>query len=176
LAGKHYAGPERTLEIAEQYGFLWRSYHKVNGQANVLVGHIRVGDIIALGYRVEGDKFRLMLPLVVTHGNENTRPIVPPSEPNRPKGRNYSPFIWADGRLSDILQLDYGVDPLFGEFTGLAVKPLFTDVTADVLQETYDSPGHNALWRHDHQSETTEVPPPVRDWIARLGVRPSGTT
>ena len=166
LAAKHYAGPERTFEIAAQHGFLWRSYYKKTGAAVGKVDRIAEGDVIALGYRVKGNKFRLLLPLVVTSGNTATRPI----DTAQFAGRNYGPFVWASNKLAEILSLDYRIDPIFNEFTGLAVQPLFTDVTAEALAGTYDSPGTDALWEHDYETERARVPHEVRDWIAGLGV------
>jgi hypothetical protein len=42
LAADEYASLERTYEIALQYGFLWRSYHNVNGAAINKVRSIRL--------------------------------------------------------------------------------------------------------------------------------------
>ena len=175
LAGKFYAGPERTQEIAEQHGFLWRSFYDKDGKPIRLVQRIKAGDIIALAYRIGGNKFRLMLPLVVVDGNENTLPIDPPPNTSRLAGRDHAPFVRAGDDLSVILKDNYAVDPKLGVFTGLAVKTLFTDVEADVLRGTFKSPGANALWRHNYRGEKTEVPPSVSDWIASLGERSAKT-
>jgi hypothetical protein len=170
LAARRYAGPERTFEIAAQYGFLWRSYHNRKGAKIGKVDQIAVGDVIALGYRVEGSKFRLLLPLVVVKGGSETQPIDTCAFPNKP----YGPFVWASDRLSDILRFDYTLDRIFGKFTGLAVRPLQTDVTSKVLDGTFDSPGPDALWPYDHATSKARVPDEVRDWMAGLGVSNSG--
>ena len=83
------------------------------------------------------------------------------------------PFVWAaNGLLSKVLQNDYDLDPIFTEFTGLAVKPLYTNLrsaeTKGILQGEFESPGNDAIWPHDYKSEFTEVPAPIRKWIAQL--------
>jgi|GEM_PF-4356472 len=155
LASDEYASAVRTYEIVVQYSFLWRSFHKANEQANANVGQIAAGDVIALGYRANGS-FRLLLPLVVLE----TGPYTVPIDTNR----NYSPFVWADDTLSQVLQKEeYGSDPVFRRQTGVNVRPLFAEVTTD-LQVSFPSPGINAIWFHDHP----RVPAAVRDWIASL--------
>jgi hypothetical protein len=87
-------------------------------------------------------------------------------------GQSYSPYVWANGELKDVLRDDYEIDPVFKEFTGLPVKPLYTSVRSptavEVLRGEFRSPGADAIWPHDYASSVTEVPPPVRDWIAGL--------
>lgn len=167
LAADEYASLERTYEIAVRYGFLWRSYHNVKGAAISKVRSIGHGDLIALAYRVPGNQFRVLLPLVVTDGSPYTTSI----DAKRFNG-NYSPYVWANEELSNVLRTDYEVDPEFKEFTGLPVKPLYTDVQSrenvKVLQGKFRSPGTDAIWPHNYSSAATEVPAPVRDWIARL--------
>ena len=62
-------------EIAVRYGFLWRSYYKKTGRANGKVQMIKQGDLIVLAYRVPGDRFRVLLPLVVEQSSPFTVPI-----------------------------------------------------------------------------------------------------
>jgi hypothetical protein len=168
LAADEYASLERTYEIAVRYAFLWRSYHNVNGAAISNVRNIGQGDLIALAYRVPGNRFRVLLPLIVTGSSPFTIGI----DTKRFGSRSYRPFVWANSELSEVLRADYDPDPKFNEFTGLPVKPLYANVQSPealgVLQGEFRSPGTNAIWRHDYSSDATEVPAPVRDWIARL--------
>ncbi len=167
LAADRYANLERTYEIVVRYGFLWRSYHNVREAAIGNVRSIRRGDLIALAYRVPMNRFRVLLPLVVTESSPFTKAIDIERFGNR-----YLPFVWANSELSDVLRADYEPDPVFKKFTGLPVKPLYADLQSPealgVLQGEFRSPGNGAIWPHDYASRATEVPAPVRDWIARL--------
>jgi hypothetical protein len=168
LAADEYASLERTYEIAVQYGFLWRSFHNAKGAAISKVGRIARGDVVALAYRVAGNRFRVLLPLVVAESSPYTRAI----DRIRFNRRDYGPFVWANAELSGVLRSDYSKDPIFDEFTGLAVQPLLTEVQSrsaiDVLTGGFQSPGPDAIWPHDYRTQKAEVPPVVRDWIARL--------
>jgi hypothetical protein len=162
LAADEYASSVRTYEIVVQYSFLWRSFHKDKAnkqEAIAKVGQIAAGDVIALGYRAN-KSFRLLLPLVVLETGPYTVPIDTREFPNR----NYSPFVWANDTLSQVLQKEgYGSDPVFRRQTGVNVRPLFAEVSTD-LQGSFPSPGIGAIWSHDHP----HVPAAVRDWIASL--------
>ena len=123
LAADRYANLERTYEIVVRYGFLWRSYHNVRDAAIGKVRSIRRGDLIALAYRVGMNRFRVLLPLVVTESSPFTNAIDIERFGNR-----YLPFVWANSELSDVLRADYEPDHFFNMFTGLPVKPLHADL------------------------------------------------
>jgi len=171
LAAKNYADAARTLEIAANLGFLWRSYHKDGGRKIPHVGEIRVGDLIVLAYR-SPKQFRILLPLIVTEAGEHTQPI---NDAQFNCHRQHAPFVLADAWLTRILVKEgYGADPVFTDHTkrnlhsGLNVKPLLVN---QVPQQAFPSPGQNTIWpylRRKKGTTTYYLPPEVRNWIGQL--------
>jgi len=179
LAADNYADSKKTLEIAAEFGFLWRSYHANGGAKIAHVGDIGVGDLIALAYRSNGH-FRLLLPLIVTEAGVHTHRIDDGQFDCGTRRRNrhqHAPFVLADAWLTDILEhAGYPsdrADPVFStpehpQHSGLNVKPL---LVGQVPQDLFPSPGINTIWPYLRQRDRDGnyyLTPEVRNWIGQL--------
>jgi hypothetical protein len=169
LATSSYASSRRTAEIATEYGFLWRSYHRAKArvEANNRVNLIGAGDLIVLGYRLKKEgksHFRVLLPLIVQAEGTMTHKIVEGDDPCH----NHIPFVLANPELSRVLEAEeYKADVVLGGQCGLNVQALrfdpSADANADILSRVFRSPGKDAIWQHDE-----ELSPELTAWIAGL--------
>lgn len=171
LASNNFAGMRTTLDIAIHNQFLWRKYHRNNGNGIVnRVDQIQVGDIIVLAYRVPNRRFRVLSPLVVhpeVNGLAEINDVpMPQNTPFR--------FVSNQNLIQILNNSNYQIDQTVGAQVGLPVCMLETDLETPQAQTIFngiwESPGPDAVYELNSVNPRNQfyIDPTVRDWMQTL--------
>jgi len=171
LAGEKFASEARTYEIAIDYQFLWRPYHRKGGSSENNVQEIRAGDLIVLDYRSRPGRFRVSLPLIIKESGPNTRQVLP-SDGCQAHNHDHAPFDLANEELAELLVAEgYKPDSIFNAQCGLNVDPLEVAIEDSVAKKArrmeFPSPGMATIWRLD-LLEGNEAYRELCDWADSL--------